>query len=87
MSDFFYGVDIKNAKSNHKFYSTNEGVYFLPYLYEKHLNPQSSKVFSFNRVESTIKFILKGYVPNLLLKDFDEANKNYLQLANLFKLE
>ncbi len=91
MSSLFYGYHQENnINPNENFiYRTNErqGIYSLPFLFEKYLDNDYSRMFAKAKINQNISYMQKGFYPNSLMMDVERTNCHYNKLNQMFKLE
>ena len=88
----FYGNKSSDIiKSNWDFMSARNkeclGIYFLPSIYNKYFNVNTSLIVNNAKIKNTFKFIKKGYYPDQLLPEVETLSQNYDILAKMFNLD
>ncbi len=91
MASIFYGYHVaNNVNPNQDFiYSQNQkqGIYSLPFLFEKYLDTDYSRLFAKAKITQNVTFMKRGFYPNEIMGDIDSINSHYNQLNDMFKLD
>lgn len=90
MASKFYGYNTETTPPNSDFIFNNQkqkGVFSLPFLYEKYLDSDYSRLFARAKIGENVNFMKRGFYPNRILDDVDGINSNYEELNRIFKLE
>lgn len=82
--NFLYDINENYVDS---FNSTKPGVYFLPYLFQKYLDSNYSRLFAQAKLNENLKYMTRGYYPNNLMSDVSKAELHYQKLNEMLKLE
>ena len=76
-----------NEDNKELFKDSKPGVYSLPYLFEKFLDNDYSRLFAEPKINHNLNFMKRGFYPNNLMSDISKGELHYIKLNEMFKLD